>query len=104
MGLRRTRLTIRGFKSIREMDLKLGHLNVLIGANGKPKGPYCNLNENEAALLIKEINPRVAIPMHYGLFEYVHEDPQKFVDALKRHKVPVECIVMESQGCYVYKE
>jgi predicted ATPase len=28
------RIEVRGFKSIREMDLKLGSLNILIGANG----------------------------------------------------------------------
>ena len=77
---------------------------VLIGANGKPKGPYCNLNENEAAILTKILNPKVVVPMHYGLFEYVHEDPQKFVDALKTHDVPVECVVMDYKGCYIYKK
>jgi len=77
---------------------------VLIGANGKPKGPYCNLDENEAALLTKAINPKVVIPMHYGVFEYVHEDPQKFVDALKKHEVPAKCVVMESKSCYLYKK
>jgi len=77
---------------------------VLIGANGKPKGEYCNLDENEAALLTKAINPRVVIPMHYGLFEYVDEDPQKFVQALKKHNVSVECVVMDYKGCYVYKK
>ena len=77
---------------------------VLIGANGKPKGEFCNLNENEAALLTKTINPRVVIPMHYGLFEYVDEDPQKFVNALKKHNVPAKCVVMDYKGCYLYKK
>lgn len=76
----------------------------LIGANGKPKGEFCNLDENEAALLTKTINPRVAIPMHYGLFADVDEDPQKFVNALKKHKVPVECVIMDFKGCYLYKK
>ncbi len=40
MGLRRTHLTIRGFKSIRELDIQLGPLTVLIGANGAGKSNF----------------------------------------------------------------
>jgi len=76
---------------------------VLIGANGKPKGKYCNLDENQAAILTKILNPRIAIPMHYGLFGYVHENPQKFANALKVHDVPAKCVIMDYQGCYVYQ-
>lgn len=76
----------------------------LIGANGKPKGEFCNLDENEAALLTKTINPRVVIPMHYGLFACVDEDPQKFAKALKKHNVHVECVVMDFKGDYLYKK
>lgn len=42
--------------------------------------------------------------MHCGLFAEVDEYPQKFVDALKKHNVPVECVVMDYKGCYVYKK
>jgi L-ascorbate 6-phosphate lactonase len=76
----------------------------LICANGKPPGEFMNLNANEAALLTKIINPRIVIPMHYGLFAEVDEDPQTFVDALKKQNVPVECIVMDFKGCYLYKK
>jgi L-ascorbate 6-phosphate lactonase len=75
---------------------------VLICANGKPDNEYINLNADEAALLTKTIKPQVVIPMHYGLFVETHEDPQTFVDALKRHNVSVQCVVMEFKGCYVY--
>ena len=34
---RLTRIEIAGFKSIRSVDLELGPLNVLIGANGSGK-------------------------------------------------------------------
>ncbi len=77
---------------------------VLICANGKPKGEFMNLNADEAALLTKRINPRVVIPMHYGLFAEVDEDPQTFVDALRKQNVPVECVVMDFKGCYLYKK
>jgi L-ascorbate 6-phosphate lactonase len=77
---------------------------VLICANGKPKGRYCNLDENQAAILTKILNPRVVIPMHYGLFKYVHENPQKFADALKSHNVPAKCVIMDYRCCYVYRK
>jgi predicted ATPase len=34
------RIVLKGFKSIREMDLELGHLNILIGANGAGKSNF----------------------------------------------------------------
>ncbi len=77
---------------------------VLICANGKPNNEYINLNADEAALLTKTIKPQVVIPMHYGLFVETHEDPQTFVDALRRHDVPVQCVVMEFMGCYIYRK
>ncbi len=74
----------------------------LICSNGKPDNEYVNLNADEAALLTKTIEPQVVIPMHYGLFIETHEDPQTFVAALRRHDVPVQCVVMEFMGCYIY--
>ncbi len=74
----------------------------LICANGKPDNEFINLDADEAALLTKTIQPHVVIPMHYGLFAEIHEDPQTFVDALRRHDVSVPCIVMEFAGCYIY--
>ena len=57
-----------------------------------------------AAELTKLLAPKVVIPMHYGLCEYVHEDPRKFVAALKEHDIAVECVVMEYKGCYIFKK
>jgi L-ascorbate 6-phosphate lactonase len=74
----------------------------LICANGKPDNEYINLNADEAALLVKGMGAKVAIPMHYGLFAATHNDPQLFVDAMKRHDVPAKCVVMDFMGCYVY--
>ena len=42
--------------------------------------------------------------MSYGLLAEVDEDAQKFVDALKKQNVPVECISMDFKSCYLYKQ
>lgn len=54
--------------------------------------------------MTKRINPKIVIPMHYGLFMEVDEDPQTFVGALKKQNVPVECKIMDFKGCYIYKK
>lgn len=45
------RLVIKGYKSIREYDLKLGALNVLIGANGAGKSNFISLFKLIAKML-----------------------------------------------------
>jgi predicted ATPase len=40
---RLTRIQVRGFKSIREMDLELGPINVLIGGNGAGKSNFVSV-------------------------------------------------------------
>ena len=76
----------------------------LICANGKPDNEYINLNADEAALLVKSMGAEVAIPMHYNMLEGTHNDPQLFVDAMKRHNVQAECVVMDFMGCYIYRK
>lgn len=36
------RIELQNFKSIRELDLELGNLNILIGANGAGKSNFVN--------------------------------------------------------------
>lgn len=74
----------------------------LICANGRPDNEYINLDADEAALLVKRMGAEVAIPMHYNMFEGTHNDPQLFVDAMKKHNVPAKCVVMDFMGCYIY--
>jgi len=47
----------------------------LICMNGK----YNNLNIEEAVDVLKELKPRIASPMHYGLFAENTEDPEPFI-------------------------
>lgn len=41
-------------------------------------GKLGNMNVNEAVRLAEEINPKIAVPNHYGMFESNTEDPEKF--------------------------
>jgi len=77
---------------------------VIICANGKPPGIETNLNAKEAARLVKIFNPKVAIPMHYGMIERVDEDPQKFVDALKEQNLSHIAKVMRFKEYFIYSK
>ena len=43
-------------------------------------GNYNNMNSDEAFSVIKEIQPKIAAPMHYGLFAENTEDPLSFIN------------------------
>lgn len=45
-------------------------------------GKLGNMNADEAVKLTKRINPKVAIPTHYGMFESNTEDPKNYVDKI----------------------
>jgi len=59
MGNTLSRITIKGFKSIKECDIELGNINVLIGANGAGKSNFISVFE----LLKNCSNTRLA---YYG--------------------------------------
>ncbi len=48
----------------------------LICINGK----FNNMNSDEAFSVINDIRPKIASPMHYGLFAENTEDPASFVN------------------------
>ncbi len=45
-------------------------------------GRLGNMSVEEAIRLTREINPKIAIPSHYGMFAENTEDPKKFTSAL----------------------
>lgn len=45
-------------------------------------GRLGNMNVSEAVTLAEKINPRLAVPNHYDMFESNSEDPSKFTDNL----------------------
>lgn len=46
-------------------------------------GKLGNMNVDDAVRLTKIINPKIGIPMHYGMFESNTEDPEKYTSQLE---------------------
>jgi len=55
-------------------------------------GAYGNMNERQAALLVKKCNAKVAIPSHFGLFDEHGGDADRFA----------ECVESESPNTIVH--
>ena len=51
-------------------------------------GRLGNMNATDAAALVAQLQPGVAVPMHYGLFAGNTADPQDFVAACRTHGQP----------------
>ena len=47
-------------------------------------GKLGNMNWREAAQLVEALQPRLAVPMHYGLFADNTEDPTPFLEAVRK--------------------
>jgi L-ascorbate 6-phosphate lactonase len=71
---------------------------VLLAANGKGG----NLTPDQGAVLAAASGCKVVIPMHYGVIPITDSDPAEVVEALARHGVAVEAVVMDIGGEYVY--
>ena len=54
-----------------------------------------NMDSAQAAQLAKIVQPRVAIPMHYGMFAANTADPQAFVDACRASGVEARIAIMK---------
>ncbi|QGP57399.1 urea ABC transporter, ATP-binding protein UrtD (plasmid) [Piscirickettsia salmonis] len=55
-----SRLVIKGYKSIKECDLRMGSLNILIGANGAGKSNFIGFFRLIATLLDQRLQPLVS--------------------------------------------
>ncbi len=71
---------------------------VLICINGK----YGNMNWREAVEMVKLIKPRLAVPMHYGLFAENTVSPNDFLKTCRR--VGVNSKVLQSGQSYNLEE
>lgn len=63
-------------------------------------GKLGNMDVNEAIKLSEKINPKTAVPNHYGMFESNTEDPQKFdvpnrfiMEFDKEYEVKDKCLI-----------
>ena len=67
-------------------------------------GKAGNMNVKEAALLTKEINPKIVIPMHYGMFKENTADPKDFLKVLEKYKVNCDKKIPDIKSCFVYRK
>lgn len=64
-------------------------------------GKWGNMNHEEAAQLATMICPRLAVPMHYGMFATNTVDPELFLAALKKRAPNVKAMILEYNRDYV---
>ena len=58
-------------------------------------GRLGNMNYREAAQLTQTVEPRVVIPMHYGMFKENSANPQDFVDACRELDLKSKVVLMQ---------
>ncbi len=61
-------------------------------------GRWGNMSAAQAAKLAAVVQPKVTIPMHYGLFAENTADPQTYVDALRAEGVAARPVVLDHQN------
>jgi len=86
-----------------EYDQKLSEVKIykpgimLVCINGK----WGNMNVEEAVKLTEDIQPKVVIPMHYGMFKENTTNPEKFVQLLKRSNLGSRAVILECNRSFV---
>ena len=48
-----------------------------------------NMNAFDAARLTKDVQPKAVVPIHWGMFENLTDDPMKFVSFMDGSGIPV---------------
>ncbi|MGQ9525768.1 MAG: DUF362 domain-containing protein [Armatimonadota bacterium] len=98
----KTRIYITGDS---EYDAQLAQVKslrpdiLLVCINGK----WGNMSAQDAARLTAQINPKVVIPMHFGMFADNTVDPQTFVEAAKKSGVKSKIVILPHMGSFVYE-
>ncbi|MEM3260844.1 MAG: metal-dependent hydrolase [Conexivisphaerales archaeon] len=60
-----------------------------------PIGGFFTMNPEQAAIAVQMVSPRIAIPMHYGTFEAINQDPLKFAKIAKELSPGTEIVVLK---------
>lgn len=79
--------------------LQYGEIDVLIAPIN---GAYGNLNEEECALLSKELKPKLTIPCHYGMFASHGGNPRLFMEKMKEYCPENKYFLMRQGECYTF--
>jgi L-ascorbate metabolism protein UlaG (beta-lactamase superfamily) len=62
-------------------------------------GGYFTMDPADAAKAVELLRPRVVIPMHYGTFPPIEQDPQEFVRLVGERS---QVVVLQPGQCYEY--
>lgn len=87
-----------------EYDVKLREIRsyrpdvILICINGK----WGNMNIEEAVKLTGEIQPKMVMSMHYGMFKENTANPQEFIQLLKKSNTASEGVVLDYGKPFLY--
>ena len=73
---------------------------VLLAANGKGG----NLTPEEGAKLVKIIEPKVVIPMHYGILTFINFNPKELKIIFKKLRINSELKIINIGDFYKYKK
>ncbi|MCL5045233.1 MAG: MBL fold metallo-hydrolase [Actinobacteria bacterium] len=65
-------------------------------------GAFGNLNAREAAHLVRDIQPRVAIPNHYWMFAEQNGDPGAFLEACRELAPDARPVLLTLGECFLY--
>jgi len=66
-------------------------------------GKFGNLNPEEAALLTRDVQAKVAIPCHFWTFAEHNGDPLSFIEACKKEVPGVKVVLIKQGDCYIYE-
>ncbi len=59
-----------------------------------PIGDFYTMGPAQAAIAVKLIRPKIVIPMHYGTFPPIHQDPKAF-EALARKQSKAKVVILK---------
>jgi L-ascorbate metabolism protein UlaG (beta-lactamase superfamily) len=60
-----------------------------------PIGGYYTMDIRQAALAVKLIRPKTAIPMHFNTFPPIRADPEKFAELVKRQSKGTKVVILK---------
>ncbi len=65
-----------------------------------PIGGHFTMDPIEAAYAVKLIQPRVAIPMHYGTFPVLYGDPKVFEEEVRKLSINTKVVILNPGDTY----
>ncbi len=91
-------LTIEDKKVYHACDTGLFYDMKLIGERGidvaiLPIGDNYTMGPEDALKAVQLIGPKVVVPIHYGTFDVIRQDPQRFKEAVEA-STSTECVIL----------